>query len=75
MYSYHFMVIWGCINFIEVLDVTMEFEECERRKCVSVNVADNLPDSSTTFFDLSLIRTARLNSRITLQPQAASPLS
>ena len=74
MYSYHFMVVGGCINFIEVLDVTMEFEECERRKCVSVNVAD-LPDSSTTFFDLSLTRTASLNSRITLQPQAASPLS
>ena len=41
---------------------------------MSVNVADNLPDSLTTFFDLSLTRTANLNSRITLQPQAQSEL-
>ena len=59
---------------IGVLDVTMEFEECETRKCVLVNVTDNLPGSSTTFIDLSLTRTANLNSRITLQPQAASQL-
>ena len=41
---------------------------------MSVNVADNLPDSLATSFDLSLTRTANLNSRITLQPQAQSEL-
>ena len=57
---------------IGVFDATIYFEECERRKCVSVNVVDNLPDPSTTFFDLSLTRTANLNPRIALQPQAQS---
>ena len=57
---------------IGVFDVTIYFDECERRNCVSVNVADNLPDPSTTSFDLSLTRTANLNPRIALQPQAES---
>ena len=63
-----FNVLIGVLNF------TMEFAECETRKCVSVNVANNLPDSSSTFIDVFLTRTANLNPRITLQPQAGSGL-
>ena len=36
------------------------------RKCVSVSVADYLPDSSSTFLNFSLTRTANLSPRIEL---------
>ena len=63
------------IVLIGVLDVTMEFEECDRRKCMSVNVrADDLPDPLATSFNLSLTRTSNLNPRIILQPEADSEL-
>ena len=52
----------------------MEFTACKVRKCVSVNVADNLPDSSRTFLNLSLSRTASLDPRIKLHPEAKCEL-
>ena len=44
----------------------MQFAACEVRKCVSVSVADYLPDSSGTILNFSLTRTANLSPRIEL---------
>ena len=46
--------------------LTVQFAACDVRKCVSVSVADYLPDSSGTILNFSLTRTANLSPRIEL---------
>ena len=65
--------VMNYICFKGVLDVEIEFDSCEKRKCVSVNVADNLLDESRTL-NLSLSRTASLHPRIELHDSTESEL-
>ena len=48
----------------------MQFAACEVRKCVTVSVADYLPDSSSTFLNFSLTRRANLSPSIELGSEA-----
>ena len=48
--------------------VILMFAECETRRCVNISIVDDLTLEMAESFDISLNRTADLDSRITLNP-------
>ena len=50
------------------LDVTLKFDQCERRRCLNVCITQVLVDEPDEFFTFHLNRTTDLSPRITLNP-------
>ena len=50
------------------LNVILMFDECERRRCVNVNITQDLVDEPDEFFTFHLNRTTDLSPRIELNP-------
>lgn len=50
------------------LSVIVEFDTCDNRSCVLLNVVDDLVLEVDETLDITLNRTADLDSRITLDP-------
>ena len=50
------------------IDVILEFDVCETRKCVNVSIVDDLVDEEDEIFTYHLRRTPNLDSRIGLAP-------
>ena len=50
------------------IDVTLEFDVCETRKCVNVSIVDDLVDEEDEIFTYHLRRTPNLDPRINLEP-------
>ena len=50
------------------LSRTLNFAACNTRQCVNVSIVNNLVDEAVEEFDISLVETSGLDSRITLQP-------
>ena len=48
------------------LDVILTFNECERRRCVNVNITQDLVDELNEFFIFHLNKTSDLSPRIEL---------
>ena len=52
----------------EALDMTLMFDECERRICMNISITQDLVDEPDEFFTFHLNRTTGLSPRITLDP-------
>ena len=50
------------------IDVILEFDVCETRKCVNVSIVNDLVDEEDEIFNYHLRRTPNLDPRIELEP-------
>ena len=50
------------------IDVTLMFDACEKRKCVNVNITDDMIPEQNESFTYHLRRTPDLHERISLNP-------
>ena len=50
------------------LDVMLEFDACESRKCLNVSIVDDSVDERNEYFTFHLRRTVSLHNRISLTP-------
>ena len=50
------------------IDVILEFDVCETRKCVNVSIVNDLVDEEDEIFTYHLRRTPNLDHRIDLEP-------
>ena len=56
------------------LDVMLEFDACESRKCLNVSIVDDSVDERNEYFTFHLRRTVNLHNRISLNPANGSSL-
>ena len=50
------------------IDVILEFDVCETRKCFNASIVDDLVDEEDEIFTYHLRRTPNLDARIELEP-------
>ena len=55
-------------DFTSLASATLSFEKCERLVCVSITIMNDLMVEMAESFNVTLTRTASLDSRIKLNP-------
>ena len=55
-------------DFTSLPSSLLSFDECDTRACISITIVDDLMVEMTESFNVTLSRTATLDSRITLNP-------
>ena len=56
------------MDYNALTDALLSFAECAQQSCINVTILDDLVDEPTELFNVTLERTAGLDSRIELNP-------
>ena len=67
------VLYYNCLHTVSPMDyaaesVVLKFCECETRRCANITIIDDLALEMVESFEITLGRTADLDSRITLDP-------